>query len=411
MTDAKRTVVIALAVSVVLGFYGCGTKNETDRPLRFWQFWDTGVIEPIVREFETRNPGVTVEVEQLTWKSGLEKIQAAIASGTQPDLCELGSTWVPRFSYEGVLEDLTSIYTEVADSFIMWDSARWNGRVYGLPWVQGSRALFYNEDLFRRAGLDPDRPPKTWDELLVAAREIDGLSDDISGFGLNLGERYVLYKKFMAFARGNGGGIIDSNGQVVFDSPQNLEALEFYQTLARYSLKEKQEVLDHYFKSGRLGIQISGAWNLRNYALEAPDLNYRVALVPKPSATDGEHASFAGSEMLVIFKKSKRKGDALKLARFLHEYAQAKELCLAVRSVFPASKEALNDPEFSSDERVSVFVEQSMTSQTAPAHPGWIEIEDIINRAIEEVLYGRVEPREALGTAAVAIREVVERFE
>ncbi|UCH82767.1 MAG: extracellular solute-binding protein, partial [Candidatus Latescibacterota bacterium] len=252
---------------------------------------------------------------------------------------------------------------------------------------------------------------ETWEDLLGAARRIDGLSDAISGFGLNLGERYVLYKKFMAFAWGNGGGILNSKGEVIFDSPENLEALGFYQTLAEYSLKEKQEVLDHNFKSGKLGMQISGAWNLRNLAVEAPDLDFRVALVPRPFERAGEHASFAGAEMLVIFKSSKRKADALKLARFLHGYDQAKALCLEVKSVFPAAVGALDDPEFAADDNVRVFVEQSLTSQTAPAHPGWIDMEDVINRTIEEVMYGRAEPSAALKSAADEIRGVVKRFD
>ncbi len=407
-----RSVVGKLAVlATFVACVGCGGSKSGEEPLRFWQFWDVGVVEPLIREFETQNPGIKVEVEQLTWKSGFEKIQAAIASGTQPDLCELGSEWVPRFGYEGVLDDLTAVYTEIADSFIMWDSARWKDRVYGLPWVQGSRVLFYNVDLFGKAGLDPDRPPQTWDELIDAAKRIDELPGDVSGFGLNMGERYVLYKKFMAFAWGNGGGILDTSGRVIFDSPENVEALEFNLRLAAYSLKEKQEVLDHFFKSGQLGMQVSGAWNLKNYPIEAPNLNYRVALVPKPSHAKGEHASFAGAEMLVVFKNSSRKTDALKLARFLQDYPQAKRLCLAVKSVFPASRRVFADSAFIGDEKVRVFVDQSLTSQTPPPHPGWVEMEEVINRCVEEVMYGRAEPREAVQAAASEIRRIVERFD
>jgi multiple sugar transport system substrate-binding protein len=398
-----------LTVIVVVLLMGCSGEDDTNRPIRFWQFWDMAIMEPIVEEFEALHPDIDVEVEQLTWQSGLEKIQAALASGTQPDLCELGSTWLPRFSYEGVLADLSAVHTAIADSFIMWDSAMWQGKVFGLPWVQGSRALFYNVDLFEKAGLNPNEPPRTWDDLLKAAMLIDNLGDNISGFGLNLGERYVLYKKFMAFAWGNEGGILDSDGRIIFDSEENIEALEFYQMLARYSLKEKQEVLDHDFKTGKLGMQISGAWNLRNYGTDAPNLNYRVALVPRPTPGRGHHASFAGAEMLVIFDKSKRRDDALKLARFLQDYQQAKKICLAARSVFPASKAALDDPLFTGDPRTRVFVEQSLTSHTAPAHPGWLEMEDVINRSIEEVMYGRKEPRESLEQAAGEIRAVLQR--
>jgi multiple sugar transport system substrate-binding protein len=407
----RRTHWIGALLIGGLALCGCGSRDNGRQPIRFWQFWDTAVIQPVIDAFEQQHPGVRVEVEQLTWQSGLEKIQAAVAAGNQPDLCELGSTWVPRFSYEGVLADLTDVYDEIGDRFIMWESGMWKGRAYALPWVQGSRALFYNEDLFRAAGLDPAAPPDTWDDLLKAAMQIDALGANIHGFGLNLGERYILYKKFMAFAWGNGGGILGPDGSVVFNSAENRDALEFYRALAKYSLKEKQEVLDHSFKSGTLGMQISGAWNLHNYAVEAPDLKYGVALVPRPSKGHGTHASFAGAEMLVVFHASKRRDDAVALARFLQDYPQAKRVSLAVGSVFPAAKQALDDPAFTKDPKVHAFVEQSLTSQTAPAHPGWIDMEDVINRAVEEVLYGRAEPKQALDDAAVELRKIVERFQ
>jgi multiple sugar transport system substrate-binding protein len=408
---ARATAFLA-ALAFAAGLGGCGGGGgDGGTVIRFWQFWDIAVIQPMVDRFEASHPGVRVAVEQLTWKSGLEKIQAAMASGTQPDLCELGSTWLPRFSYEGVLMDVTHVYEEQADSFLMWESARWKGRVYGLPWVQGSRVLFYNRELFRRAGLDPDLPPQTWDDLFDAARRVDALGDDVHGFGLNLGERYILYKKFMAFAWGNGGRIVDDDGRVAFDGDETLEALEFYLKLSQYSLKEKQEVLDHEFKTGKLGMQVSGAWNLANYRVEAPGLDYGVALVPRPARDRGTHASFAGAEMLVVFKGSKEQELALELARFLQAYPQAREVSIAAESVFPASTHVLGDSTFTRDPRVRVFIEQSVTSHTAPAHPGWIEMEDVINTAIEETLYGRRAPRWCLDTAAAELRAIVAKYD
>jgi multiple sugar transport system substrate-binding protein len=400
------------AALLALALSSCGGKGASDaNTIRFWQFWDLAVIGPIVAEFEAQNPGIKVEVEQLTWKSGLEKIQAAVASGTQPDLCELGSTWLPRFSYEGVLEDVTDVYEAERDSFLMWESGMWNGRSYGLPWVQGSRVLFVNRELFRRAGLDPDHAPETWEELLAAAEKVSTLGTGIYGFGQNIGERYVLYKKFMAFAWGNGGDVFDENGNVIVNSPEMVEALEFYLKLAPFSLQEKQEVLDQYFKTGRLGMQVSGAWNLKNYRLEAPELDYMVALVPKPATDRGSHTSFAGAEMLVVFKGSPQKDAAIKLARFLQEYPQARALSLAAGSVFPAATATSRDTTFTSDPRVRVFVEQAFTSRTPPAHPGWIEMEEVIDRAVEESLYGRRAPRWCLDEAAEQIAAIAGRFD
>jgi multiple sugar transport system substrate-binding protein len=215
----------------------------------------------------------------------------------------------------------------------------------------------------------------------------------------------------MAFAWGNGGDVFDEQGNIVVNSPAMLEALEFYLKLAPHSLQEKQEVLDQYFKTGRLGMQISGAWNVKNYKLEAPDLDYSVALVPKPAPDHGSHVSFAGAEMLVVFKGSKQTEAAVKLARYLQAYPQAKAISLAAGSVFPAARAAMNDPTFTADPRIRVFVEQSLTSRTPPAHPGWIEMEEVIDRAVEESMYGRRAPRWCLDDAAKEIATIAARFE
>jgi multiple sugar transport system substrate-binding protein len=267
-----------------------------------------------------------------------------------------------------------------------------------------------NNELFRRAGLDPAHPPETWDELLEASRKIGALGNGVYGFGQNIGEKYVLYKKFMAFAWGNGGDVFDAKGNVVINSPAMLEALEFYLKLGPYSLQEKQEVLDQYFKTGKLGMQISGAWNVKNYALEAPNLDYSVALVPKPARDRGEHVSFAGAEMLVVFKGSPQRDAAVKLARFLQAYPQARAISLAAGSVFPASRAALTDTTFTNNPRIKVFVEQSLTSRTPPAHPGWIEMEDVVDHAVEEAMYGRRAPRWCLDDAAKEITAIASKF-
>src|SRR6185295_5917602 len=113
---------------------------------------------------------------------------------------------------------------------------------YGMPWVMGTRALFYNKTLFARAGLDSTRPPETWDQLYDAAAAIQKLGGGFHGYGVQAGERYVLFKKFMPYAWGNGGRILtdDLTGSD-FDSPRNVEALDFYLRLRQVGLIERQD--------------------------------------------------------------------------------------------------------------------------------------------------------------------------
>lgn len=81
---------------------------------------------------------------------------------------------------------------------------------------------------------------------------------------------------------GNDGAILDESDNFVFDSSATREALRFYQQLMEFGLKEKQDILDDAFKRGKLCLEISGSWNFAKFPKEAPDLDFGVALIPKP---------------------------------------------------------------------------------------------------------------------------------
>ena len=139
----------------------------------------------------------------LTWQSGQEKITAAVASGKVPDLVELGSTMFPAFAHQGVLVNWTDSTRAMRDRYRLWEMCTVDGEVYGLPWLAGTRARYYNRSLFAAAGLDSMRGPETWVELLEACQRINRLGDGIAGYGANAGEQYILFKKFMPYAWSN----------------------------------------------------------------------------------------------------------------------------------------------------------------------------------------------------------------
>src|SRR4029453_5935451 len=110
-------------------------------------------------------------------------------------------------------------------------------------------ALFKKTALFARAGPASPGPPETWEELAAASAAIQKLGGDVRGYGIQAGERYVLFKQFMPFALGKGGPILsDDLRAAVFDSPENRQALEFYLSLRPVGILERQDVLDRSFK-------------------------------------------------------------------------------------------------------------------------------------------------------------------
>jgi ABC-type glycerol-3-phosphate transport system substrate-binding protein len=356
--------------------------------LVFWNFWDPKFILPVIVEFEKLNPGIKIHNEQITWGNGLDKIVVAMANDKAPDICEIGSTWMGKFMGEGALIDVTDKFIDLRDEYMMWKPATWNGRLYGMPWLAGTRVLFYNRRLFEQAGLDPDSPPKTWDEMLKTAKALHNPDEGRYGFGMNAGEGHILYKKFMPFVWGNGGRILDENGNFVFDSTATREALDFYLQLKEYSYCEKQDLLDDAFKRETLGMTVSGSWNFARYPKDAPNLDFSVALLPKPAVDKGISTSFLGGEILVLFKTCKDPDAAAKFIRFLTRSENTLPITKEALVSFPAALESFNDSFFTSDPRLKVFLEQMKTGVHPPVHPLWIELEKIINNAVEGAMYG-----------------------
>lgn len=356
--------------------------------LVFWNFWDPKFILPVIAEFEKDNPGIRIRNEQISWGNGLDKIVVAMANGRAPDICELGSTWTGRFMAEGALIDVTGNFSDLKSQFLMWEPATYEGRLYGMPWLVSTRVLFYNRELFKKAGLDPDKPPQTWDEMLAAARLIHDPAAGVYGFGMNAGEGHILYKKFMPFVWGNGGEILNHQSEFVFDSPQTRQALDFYLRLKDFSFSEKQDLLDEAFKRGKLGLAISGSWNFARYPVDAPMLDFGVALMPKPASDRGFSTSFLGGQVLVLFKSCKNPDMAAKFIRYLTAAANTLPITREALVSFPAHKAAYQDAFFTADPRLAVFVEQMKTAIHPPVHRLWIDLEKIINSAVERAMYG-----------------------
>lgn len=399
----RRLLLIPIAIILVVS---CTKEESAD--IVFWQFQRPDIMQTLIEEFEARNPSIRVRFETLTWQSGYEKIVMAFSSGTVPDLLEVGSTWLPKFSEEGAIEDVTLMTADLADGLMMWDLATFGGRRLGLPWLIGTRVLFYNKTLFAGAGLSPDSPPVTWSQMLDAARAIHDPDRSIYGFGMNAGERYILYKKFMPFAWGNGGSILSEDlTTCLLDSPENLEALEFYMALKGSSILERQDMIDEMFKQGKIGMMISGGWNLKRIPEDAPDVDFGVALIPKPDV-GGMHASFAGAEILVLPKGS-RTEPAMRLACFLVAADQALRIAGELKGVQPASKEALEHPYYDEHPMERLLLRQCETSLPPPPSPFWVDIEEVINTRLEECLYGNISPAEALSLMEEDVNAIIGR--
>ncbi|HRP01162.1 MAG TPA: extracellular solute-binding protein [Candidatus Kapabacteria bacterium] len=391
---------------IALFILSCNEDSKVNdlNTIKFWHFWSepyqVKVIDSLVKKFEEKY-NVKVEMTELSWNDGKTKLFAAFSSNTAPDVLELGSDWVAQFSSAGVLDEFTTKDIDM-NKYIDFATAPsyYQNKVYALPWIVDTRVLFYNEQLLYKVNGKVE-PPHSFDSLLILSERINNI-ENMYGFGANGSDKHRLYKKIVSMFWSYGGDILNSKGEPVVNSPENIKAMNMYLDLSRNGIIETQRQLDAVFTEGKLGFLISGGWLIEKIKNENPNLSYHVT--PIPNSTDKNGVSFAGGEYLAISAKSTNKQLAKDFAKYMTDGINSIEFCKRiVEAGFPADKNYFNDEFYKSAPRRMVFAEQLKNAKMTPVHPKWLDIENIIEEATVEVLYGKKNATVALNDAQNSI--------
>jgi len=390
---------IKLFLIITVLLFSCTGKQDTTT-IEFWQFWSDPkakpVIESAVNQFERENPDWKVNITDLTWSDGHQKIVVAFGADNPPDLLELGSDWIAEFAAGNALSKIAYDTSK----YFLTEPGIFEDNIYAKPWFLASRIFYFNKSLLDRANVGL---PDDWDGLLDACNKIDVLGDDISGFGANSAEPHRLYKKFLPFVWSCGGSII-SNGKINLNTPELLNALEYYSKLTKCGQVETQRHLEDAFCEGKVGFLISGGWLYKRLKTNSPSFEYQ--LVPMIGHNkDATGWSFAGGEYLVIPQKSDKKQAAQKLMNIITLHDNTKALCDSVGFGYPSQKDRLLDE---SAEEASVLHKQLLYSKSTPVHPRWVYIESIIEEMVEQITLGQMTPKAALKNAQAKIDQALE---
>ena len=400
---------IFLILSAVIFLTSCASKAPPDDRivLTWWQFWAEPYQKPVVRqlidEFERLHPKVKIDMTELTWSSGHEKIVAAFAAGRAPDVVELGSDWVYEFASRGVLADVTPSANEVKKDFMGWESCQFNGKTYGFPWMLGSRAIFFNKDIVKNDSI------RNWNDLLTEVKKAYRPEREIYGFGNTKKEPHQLYKKILPFFWSNGGDILSQDQtRSVINSNENIEALNFYLQLCQYGLLESQKNLDDKFVQGHIGFVFSGGWLIKKINDQNPDLNYGILQFPQKEISKPAF-SFYGGEYLTINARSAISDTAIEFIRFLIDKKNTLMLSSISKVTLPAAISAVKDSYFIDNPYEGVLAKQLSSSRPSPIHPQWVKIENVIEDEVEQAVYGKKTAKLALESAHERIQSILQK--
>jgi sn-glycerol 3-phosphate transport system substrate-binding protein len=213
--------------------------------LSFWYPVDLGgglakVIDGLVGDFNKTHPDIQVTATYTgNYDVTLQKIQASKLAGTLPDVAVTEISSVPVLAALGAAQPIDELIASSGDKKFLdrfWPSMLLNctygGKVYGVPFQRSTPVMYYNKDAFSEAGLDPERPPVTWDELISVAQKLttrEGERTTRWGIELPL-EAFNWFYYALTYA--NGGETLSTDGtKVLWDEPKNIEALQFWHDL------------------------------------------------------------------------------------------------------------------------------------------------------------------------------------
>ncbi|HEY0868738.1 MAG TPA: ABC transporter substrate-binding protein [Fimbriimonas sp.] len=410
-----RAATIALACLACLS---C-SKQDADPRLQdgtivisFWNGFtgpDGKTMEQIVRRFnETHQGRVRVKMQIIDWGTFYDKVTLGLAFGGAPDVFIIHANRVPEYAAHGSLENIDDFAATVdASDFVAtaWTSGLWEGKRFGLPLDCHPLGMYYNTDLFRAAGID--KPPTTFDEFLETARKLKKDRDgdgDVDQWGFAFTD---LHLTSTTFFQQFGGGLLSPDMQrSALNEPQTVAALQRMEDLyLKYKICPTPEGNDGWagFRVGKVAMAFQGIWMI-NELDNQKELNYAAAPVP---FFGPKKAVWAGGHVMVM--PDRIEGDRRDAAWTFVKYLSDHSIEWAKGGQVPVRKSVLESPEFKRLKVQPQFAKQLPWATFEPFSTAVNQIAPFADSAVESVLNGGEDPKQALETAARRVNNVLRR--
>lgn len=290
-------------------------KDTEDITISFWCNFtgsDGDVLREIVDNYNQSNTdGITVDIDIMDFDTLQAKLPTAVSTGTGPSFILAGIEFIKQYKENGMLESIDDFWDVTGidkNNFYenVLDKSYVDGILYGVPMQYNCQYLYYNKDIFEAAGLDPETPPTTFEELEQAAIACTDTAKNQYGLGLP-----TDYGNYCQYLWGNGGDVINLEGtENYLNSEENVATLEWIQKMAVEEGVSPAGLTaadaDTMFQSGQLAMYTSGPWNING--LNSLGVNYGITGIP--AGTDGAYSAEGGCSWML----SKGADDATRTA-------------------------------------------------------------------------------------------------
>lgn len=417
------------ALAFVVGLCGCVSKPPVDpHVITIWQPFDASLqpaLDHLVAAYERSHPGTSIHMSFASNDlTSSQKLFLAIAGGVAPDVTFVDGQQLSEWAARGALADLTPDFEASGLKASQFWTPRWRestfrGHVYAMPWgADPNFAFVWNKDLFRRAGLDPDRPPRTIDELdrlnaKLTSRDQQGNIERIGINPLEWTGANALFTWGYAFA-GNFYTEPDAEhplGTVTADNPGVVRALTWLADFGRrYDIRKVTSFSNSVvgigndpFYAGKAAMRLMHVSQIKNLKTHAPNMDIGFGLIPAPP--DGEYPNgWIGGWSLAIPRNKTVRPEAFEFIKWMCTSKEATDIEVNEMEQFPAFRDSPAFERLKADPVRGVFyriLANAKHVRTLMPVQGYYM--QRLGRAMDEVLYGGVDPKTALAAARVDV--------
>lgn len=339
-------------------------------------------VKEVVKAYNAKG-GDTVELTEVPFAELIQKYATAIAGGQAPDALSLDLIYTPAFAAADQLEDLTdwakslSYFNSLAPAHVKLGT--YKDKIYGLPLSVETSIFAWNKDLYKRAGLDPEKAPANWEEITANAEKIRALGDDTYGFYFSGGGcGGCMIFTFTPLVWGAGADILSEDSKTAtLDTPQMRTAVDFYRNLVAKDTVPAGSASDNgvnflSITNGKIGQQSLGAFAIGTLVTQHPEIDFGVTLIP---GVDGNPSSFAGGDNFVVTKGTARLDNVKAFLEYI--YSVEGQKIMAKFGSLPTRSDIADEVLAGLDPRLNVAMKAVSVAKT----PYTLQFNDLINSA------------------------------
>jgi multiple sugar transport system substrate-binding protein len=389
--------------------------------IEYWQYFyqsKQDLVNTLIQDFQKQNPNIEiVHNSTIPYEQYQQKLAAAAPAGQGPDVVNLYYGWLGKFTQSGYLQELpTAVFpaaTLEKDFFPVVQGAKLQGKYWGVPTAVRTLALFYNKDLLSASGVDPNKPPTTWEEFVdVALKTTKRTSDgklDTAGFAWGPdGQGHQWWRE--ALNRQNGLPPMSADlKKLSWTDPKGVEAFTWWTDLVtKHKVGEPGFYTDDQtsFKTGHAALHIDGSFRLSTFLADAPNLNYAIA--PLPAHTD--KATYSSFWVNCLTKRAT--GPRLEAATKWLQYLTTPEVMRQwVEQVgeLPALQSVAKEDKYAKDAKLGPFL-QSLDYGYATFFVDEASDRQAVLDAVNEVILNGTAPDQAVKGAADKVQAMLDDY-